>query len=148
MMSNEDDDRRSRMDLSHHVTLIVTAYISRNKVSEDQLPTIIEAVHGALCRLALDDKARSGLADAPLRPAVSVRDSVQPNYLVCLEDGKKMQSLKRHLHAAHGLSLEQYAARWGLPRDYPTVAPNYSALRSQLAKSGGLGRANSKHKRP
>ncbi|MES2471761.1 MAG: MucR family transcriptional regulator [Pseudomonadota bacterium] len=128
------------MDIAHYVTQIVTAYIGCNKVAADQLPHLIEAVHNALCRHVL----RGGHPDAaksPGHPAVPVARSVQPNYLVCLEDGKRMKSLKRHLHAAHGLSLDQYADRWGLPRDYPMVAPNYSVLRSRLAKGTGLGSA-------
>ena len=141
------------MDITHHVTQIVTAYISRNKVAANKLPEVIASVHDALCRLLPDaavhprNPSRTSAPGEPARPAVPVRASVQPNYLVCLEDGKKMKSLKRHLLAAHGMSLEQYADRWGLPRDYPMVAPNYSVLRSQLAKNSGLGKDNARRGR-
>ncbi len=137
------------MDITHYVTQIVTAYIGSNKIAADQLPGLIEAVHNALSRHVLGGGHSHGQARSassmPGRPAVRIASSVQPNYLVCLEDGKRMKSLKRHLRAAHGLSLDQYAERWGLPGDYPMVAPKYSVLRSQLARGTGLGR--SQHKR-
>jgi predicted transcriptional regulator len=144
-ISTDYKKQQSRMDIAHYVTQIVTAYIGCNKVAADQLPHLIEAVHDALCRHVLrrppDGTLARSASSAPRRPAVPISGSVQPNYLVCLEDGKRMKSLKRHLHAAHGLSLDRYADRWGLPKDYPTVAPNYSVLRSRLAKGTGLGSA-------
>ena len=149
-MSSDYKKQKPRMDITHYVTQIVTAYIGSNKVASDQLPGLIEAVHNALSRHVLGGSHSHGAGarfarTTPGRPAVRIANSVQPDYLVCLEDGKRMKSLKRHLRAAHGLSLDQYAERWSLPGDYPMVAPKYSVLRSQLAKGTGLGR--SQHKR-
>ena len=116
---------------------IVSAYVSNNKVSSEELGKLIEQVHGALKRAPAGDAAPE---PEPPEPAVSVRRSVTPDYIVCLEDGKKFKSLKRHLQGEHGLSPDEYRSRWGLARDYPMVAPNYARARSDLAKSMGLGR--------
>ena len=116
---------------------IVSAYVSNNVVSPADLPRLIADVHGALRGL------RGAEAPAPvedLKPAVPVRKSVAPDYIICLEDGKKFKSLKRHLRTHYNLSPEEYREKWGLPADYPMVAPNYSATRSKLAKDNGLGR--------
>ena len=118
-------------------TEIVSAYVSNHNVASGDLASLIRDVHTAL------QQSASGMTKPepePLNPAVSVRKSVQPDYIVCLEDGKKFKSLKRHLRTDHNLSPEEYRARWGLPRDYPMVAPNYAASRSELAKKMGLGR--------
>jgi predicted transcriptional regulator len=116
---------------------IVCAYVSHNAMSITDLPRLINDVHGAL-------KGLRGAAPAEpveeLKPAVSVRKSIAPDYIVCLEDGKKFKSLKRHLRTHYNLSPEEYREKWGLPADYPMVAPNYSATRSRLAKDNGLGR--------
>ena len=116
---------------------IVSAYVSHNALSVADLPKLIADVHLALKSL------RSGAAVEPpveLKPAVPVRRSVSADYIVCLEDGKKFKSLKRHLRTHYNLSPEEYREKWGLPADYPMVAPNYSATRSRLAKDNGLGR--------
>jgi Predicted transcriptional regulator len=118
-------------------TDIVAAYVSHNSVNPADLPRLIADVHGALRGL------KAGEAPAPveeLKPAVPVRKSVAPDYIICLEDGKKFKSLKRHLRTHYNLSPEEYREKWGLPADYPMVAPNYSATRSKLAKDNGLGR--------
>lgn len=116
---------------------IVSAYVSHNALSVTDLPKLINDVHNALRNL------QSPVAAEPveeLKPAVPVRKSVHPDYIICLEDGKKFKSLKRHLRTHYHLSPEEYREKWGLPADYPMVAPNYSATRSRLAKDNGLGR--------
>ena len=116
---------------------IVAAYVSNNTVRPEELGTLIGDVHTALKR------APNGPAEPapePQEPAVSIRKSVTPDYIVCLEDGKKFKSLKRHLQSEHGMSPAEYRAKWGLKKDYPMVAPNYSEARSGLARAVGLGR--------
>lgn len=116
---------------------IVSAYVSHNALSPTDLAKLIVEVHGTLKGL------HSTEAPEPveeLKPAVPVRKSVAPDYIICLEDGKKFKSLKRHLRTHYNLSPEEYREKWGLPADYPMVAPNYSATRSRLAKDNGLGR--------
>ena len=115
---------------------IVAAYVSKNTVSAGELPNLIREVHQALDKVAREP-AES--AAEPAKPAVPVRRSITPDYIVCLEDGKKFKSLKRHLRTHYDLSPEDYREKWGLPHDYPMVAPNYARARSDLAKKMGLG---------
>jgi predicted transcriptional regulator len=115
---------------------IVSAYVSNNSVASSDIPSLINQVHAALLRVS------SGTSDSqpePLKPAVSIKKSITPDYLVCLEDGKKFKSLKRHLRTQYSMTPEQYRDKWGLAPDYPMVAPNYAQARSQLAKQMGLG---------
>ena len=115
---------------------IVSAYVSNNSVPTADLPALIGQVHAALTRVS------SGHGDAPSeppKPAVSLKKSITPDYIVCLEDGKKFKSLKRHLRTQYGLTPDQYRAKWNLPPDYPMVSHNYAQARSQLAKQMGLG---------
>ena len=114
---------------------IVAAHVSNNNVEVDDLPALIQSVHSALGQLG----EPRGEPEAKLQPAVSVRASVKPDYIVCLEDGKKLKMLKRHLMTHYRLTPEQYRARWSLPADYPMVAPNYADQRRSLAKKIGLG---------
>ena len=117
------------------VTDIVAAHLSNNNVPSNELPQLIREVYQALA-------AASGGGPAPKErpaPAVSIKKSITPEYIVCLEDGKKLKMLKRHLKTAYNLTPEQYRERWGLPADYPMVAPNYAKQRSQLARDLGLG---------
>ena len=115
---------------------IVSAYVSNNTVQAGDLPSLINQVHAALARVS----GKSGDAPAePLKPAVSVKKSITPEHIVCLEDGKKFKSLKRHLRTQYNMTPEQYREKWGLSADYPMVAPNYAAARSQLTKQMGLG---------
>ena len=116
---------------------IVSAYVSHNAVSPTDLPRLISEVHGALRSLRTNEVP---VPVEDLKPAVPVRKSVAPDYIICLEDGKKFKSLKRHLRTHYNLSPEEYREKWGLPADYPMVAPSYSATRSKLAKDNGLGR--------
>src|SRR4051794_3223084 len=115
---------------------IVSAHISKNQIHTNALPSLIQSVYRSL--------STAGEAEAapapPQTPAVPIKKSVLPDYIVCLEDGKKLKTLKRHLQTSYGLSPDAYRAKWGLPRDYPMVAPNYTATRSELAKQIGLGR--------
>ena len=116
---------------------IVSAFVSNNSVPVAELPALIGSVHAALNQVA------NGSAQQPAEetkaPAVPIKKSVQPDYIVCLDDGKKFKSLKRHLRTVYNLTPDQYRAKWGLAHDYPMVAPNYAAARSALAKQMGLG---------
>ena len=122
-------------DLLALTTEIVAAHVSNNTVALGDLPQLINQVYNSLANI--------GVVPPPVvvrpQPAVSVKKSVQPDYIVCLEDGKKLKMLKRHLKTAYNMSPEAYRERWGLPPDYPMVAPNYARQRSQLAKEIGLG---------
>ena len=115
---------------------IVAAHVANNEVSVTDVPSLITTVYSALA--GLGDPVTS--QEEPPKPAVSVRASVKPDYIVCLEDGKKLKMLKRHLMTHYNLTPEEYRARWNLPADYPMVAPNYAATRRELAKKIGLGR--------
>lgn len=114
---------------------IVTAHVSHNSVGVADLPELIARVHGALAGLGVQDNP-----EPELTPAVSIRASVKPDHIICLEDGKKFQTLKRHLRVDHGLTPEEYRAKWGLPADYPMTARNYSERRQAMAKELSLGR--------
>ena len=117
---------------------IVTSFVSNNSVPRGELASLIEAVHAAVKRLADGGEVAPATIDPPPAPAVSIRKSVTPDYLICLKDGKRFKTLRGHL-ATLGMTPEQYRAKWSLPSDYPMVAPNYAAQRSALAKSLGLG---------
>jgi predicted transcriptional regulator len=122
---------------------IVSAYVGNNTVAQGDIPTLINQVHLALQRVA------NGQSDAPadaLKPAVPVKKSIHSDFIVCLEDGKKFKSLKRHLRTQYGMTPEQYREKWNLPPDYPMVAPNYAIARSQLAKQMGLGQQRQRKK--
>ena len=122
---------------------IVSAYVSNNSVPSGDLPTLISDVHSALLKVG------GGTIEIPTeapKPAVPVKKSVTPDYIICLEDGKKFKSLKRHLRTQYNMTPEQYRERWGLPSDYPMVAPNYAKARSQLAKDMGLGQQRRKRR--
>src|SRR3954471_22489088 len=116
---------------------IVSAFVSNNSVPVAELPALIGNVHDALTKVATGTTQQ--VAEEPKQPAVPIRKSVQPDYIVSLEDGKRFKSLKRHLRTTYNLTPEQYRAKWGLAHDYPMVAPNYAAARSELAKQLGLG---------
>ena len=121
---------------------IVAAHVSNNSVAVSDLPTLITNVHNALAGLG-------GNAPAPevrAEPAVSIRASVKPDYIVCLDDGKKLKMLKRYLMTHYGITPDEYRAKWGLPADYPMVAPNYAEQRRSLAVKIGLGRKPGKRK--
>jgi predicted transcriptional regulator len=127
-------DRNGLVELTAE---IVSAYVSNNDVRPDELSSLIAEVHAALVR-APQGPARP--EPEPQAPAVSIRRSVTPDYIFCLEDGKGYKSLRRHLQSEHGMKPEEYRSKWGLKKEYPMVAPNYSESRSSLAKLLGLGR--------
>jgi len=130
------NDQTGGVDLIDLAADIVSAYVSNNTVPVGDLPALIADVHRALSNT---QTGRNQPEPEPLRPAVNPKKSVFPDYIVCLEDGKKFKSLKRHLRTHYDLSPESYREKWGLPADYPMVAPNYAAARSALAKKMGLG---------
>ncbi len=117
---------------------IVSAYVSNNATPAAEIPTLISQIHAALVRVA-SGRVEPAAPPAPAKPAIAIKRSVTAEYLVCLEDGKRFKSLKRHLRTQYKMSPEQYRDKWGLPPDYPMVAPNYAVARSQLAKKMGLG---------
>ena len=135
-MSNGTADQDRHDHLLELLTDIVSAYVKGNRIPAAELPRLIESVHATL--LSLPD------AGTPVRgeraPAVAIEDSVTGDFIVCLEDGKRLTMLKRYLRTHYGLTPESYRAKWGLPADYPMVAPNYAAKRSALAKEIGLGK--------
>lgn len=129
-------DDALKPSLMEQTTRIVEAYVSNNKLDAKDVPSLIGEIHQAL--LSLSNGAIQPGREEP-KPAVSVKRSVMPDYIICLEDGKKFKSLKRHLRTHYNLTPEEYREKWGLPHDYPMVAPNYARARSELAKKMGLG---------
>jgi predicted transcriptional regulator len=121
---------------------IVAAFVSNNPLPKSELPALIGAVHSAIERLAAEPESAPPQVEVKA-PAVSIRRSITPDFLICLEDGKRFKSLRRHL-ATHGLTPVQYREKWNLPSNYPMVAPNYAAQRSELAKKIGLGQIRRK----
>ena len=121
-------------ELLQHTSTIVAAHVANNPIAVTDLPGLIAAVHLALATLGPEEPAPKP------NPVVPIKQSVTPDYIICLEDGTEHKMLKRHLKTAHGMTPDDYRKRWGLPRDYPIVAPNYAKRRSQLAKKIGLGR--------
>lgn len=136
MSDTDDTSKPSASALIEHTATIVAGYVAGNDVPADSVPALIRQVHATLCDLA----GAPSLAVAPGKePAVPIEDSVTPDHIVCLEDGKALKMLKRYLRTHYDLSPEEYRARWGLPADYPMVAPNYAAKRSEVARNMGLG---------
>lgn len=136
-MNNPNDYEMTEAIRLEQVAEIVSAYVSNNAVSPTDLPALIASTHSAVRSLS------AAPAEEPaeeLKPAVPIKRSVTPDFIICLDDGKKFKSLKRHLSVL-GMTPDEYRAKWGLPKDYPMVASNYAAIRSALAKSNGLGRA-------
>lgn len=132
-----DETTNDASDLVVFTGEIVSAYVSHNPISTHDLPTLISSVHAALKTLGAAAPAE---AAPELKPAIAIKKSVTPDFIICLEDGKKFKSLKRHLMTHFQMTPDDYRAKWGLPDDYPMVAPSYAAVRSTLAKSNGLGR--------
>lgn len=131
-------DTEASMNRVEMTAEIVSAYVEHNSVPSAELPALIKSVHDSLELLFGERKAEA--EPEALQPKVSIRKSITAEYLVCLEDGRRFKSLKRHLHAEHGLSPDEYRSKWGLGKDYPMVAPAYADARSNLAKTIGLGR--------
>lgn len=122
---------------------IVSAYVGNNEISAAELPSLIQQVYVSLADVSQGVVVNE---NEPLKPAIAVKRSVSSDYIVCLEDGKKFKSLKRHLRAHYDMSPDEYRAKWGLPKDYPMVAPNYAQARSTLAKQMGLGQKSRRKK--
>ena len=122
-------------------TDIVSSYVANNSIVAAELPSLIQSVHRALSQVSGGEEAAP---EPPKEPAVSIRKSITPDFLICLEDGRKFKSLKRHLRTKYNMSPEEYRAKWGLAKDYPMVAPNYAKARSELAKQMGLGQGGRK----
>ena len=126
----------SKTDTIDMTADIVSAYVGNNSVPASELPSLIQNVYAALNSISGGEETK---IEAPKEPAVSVKKSISSDHIVCLEDGRKFKSLKRHLRTKYNMSPEEYRAKWGLPKDYPMVAPNYAKARSDLAKKMGLG---------
>jgi predicted transcriptional regulator len=137
---NENSSGASYIELT---ASIVSAYVSNNPVAAQDLSTLINQVHAALTRVS---SGQGEVASEPLKPAVSVKKSITADFIVCLEDGKKFKSLKRHLRTQYNMTPDQYREKWSLPPDYPMVAPNYAIARSELAKQMGLGQQRRRRK--
>lgn len=132
----EDAQATDKVNYVELAADIVSAYVANNSVAATDLPVLINDVHSALRRVST---GASEPASEPPKPAVAIKKSITPDYIICLEDGKKFKSLKRHLRTQYDMTPEQYREKWGLAPDYPMVAPNYAMARSQLAKEMGLG---------
>ena len=140
-MSNANEDHKNNNELLRMTAKIVASYVGNNSLSADQVSEIIRTVSSALKQLR---QGENGAHKATGRPAVPIRRSITPDYIICLEDGRKLKMLKRHLRTTFSMTPDEYRARWGLPADYPMVAPNYAKRRSEFAKKIGLGQ---KHRR-
>lgn len=139
-MTEETANPVSNEDILQMAVDIVAAYVGNNTLPAPQIPEVISTVYGALKGV---NGAGQAQEEAP-KPAVPIKKSVMPDHLICLEDGKKMKMLKRYLRTTYGMSAEEYRAKWGLPPDYPMVAPNYAKQRSEFAKQIGLGKKAAK----
>jgi predicted transcriptional regulator len=135
--TSEDTMKPSVNDMLRLASEIVSAYVGNNSVPAAQIPELIQSVYRSLIGVG----QMSGSGDASPMPATSIKKSITPDYLICLEDGKKLKMLKRHLRTVYSLTPQEYRAKWNLPPDYPMVAPNYASQRSAFAKSIGLGRS-------
>ena len=136
-MAEESVIKINQGDVLRMAVDIVAAYVGNNPVPANQVPDVISTVYSSLASL---NGGSVELPSEPQKPAISVRRSVTPEFIICLEDGKKLKMLKRHLRAAYNMTPDEYRTKWGLPPDYPMVAPNYAAQRSDFAKKIGLGR--------
>lgn len=137
-------ERNESIDLTSLVAEVVAAYVSRNPMESNEIPSFVQMIHRSLGALS---SGKSYLLSSRSEPAVSIEDSIHPDYIVCLEDGRKLKMLKRHLKTAYNMTPEQYRERWNLPTNYPMVAPNYAKRRSSIAKDIGLGTHPKGHKR-
>jgi predicted transcriptional regulator len=138
-----DISERGETTILKQVTEIVTAYLSKNILPPEEVPGLIKSVHATLGGIAGGDASPRDRGE----PAVPIKKSVKADYIVCLEDGKKLKMLKRYLRARYNMSPDEYRNKWGLPADYPMTAPNYAAKRSEFAKKFGLGKPGKKNKK-
>jgi predicted transcriptional regulator len=133
------DQPTPNTDALSQTSTIVAAFVAKNSVPVAELPSLINSVYASLTALGTGTSAGINLPAEPLKPAVPIRRSITPEFLICLEDGKKLKMLKRHLASTYNMTPDEYRAKWGLSHDYPMVAPKYSSQRSELAKKLGLG---------
>lgn len=140
MAQNSDNQHLKSDDILKLAADVVAAYVSNNPIPVSEVPSMIKSVHSTLGGLA---GASPGEMTTAQKPAIPIKRSVTPDYIICLEDGKKLKMLKRYLRSNYNMTPEEYRAKWGLPADYPMVAPNYAAQRSEFAKKIGLGRTAS-----
>ncbi|HJR55882.1 MAG TPA: MucR family transcriptional regulator [Rhizomicrobium sp.] len=138
----KDGSERGEDAILKQVTEIVTAYLSKNVLPPEEVPGLIRSVHATLGGIAGTETMPHEMRE----PAVPIKKSVKADYIVCLEDGKKLKMLKRYLRARYAMSPDEYRSKWGLPADYPMTAPNYAAKRSEFAKKFGLGKPGKKNK--
>ncbi|MBL9096096.1 MAG: MucR family transcriptional regulator [Alphaproteobacteria bacterium] len=138
MTDSKQDNGKSADQLLQLATGIVSSYVSHNQVPMTEVPTILKSIHSVLAGLTGGAAGSEGTSSS--KPAVSVKKSIGDDYIICLEDGKKLKMLKRYLRTRYNMSPEEYRAKWGLPADYPMVAPAYARQRSDFAKKIGLGR--------
>lgn len=143
--SAQRDHMSDKFETMEQTADIVAAYVSNNSVAAADLPALIQSIHKALTGVVTGVET---VEVAPKEPAVPVKKSITPDFLICLEDGRKFKSLKRHLRTKYNLSPEDYRAKWGLAKDYPMVAPNYALARSNLAKQMGLGQGGRQAAKP
>ena len=143
-MERDTAENHSHDEILSMTAQIVSAYVSHNNLSGSEIPEVIRSVYATL---NAQKSGEAAATQAPKKPAVTIRKSITPDFIICLEDGKKLKMLKRHLRTTYGLTPEEYRAKWGLPDDYPMVAPSYAAQRSAFAKKIGLGRKSAKPKR-
>lgn len=137
MVENSEDESISKTEILQLASEIVSAYVSNNAISSAELPSMIQEVHQTLTDLGSNTNSNVNNQE----PAIAIKKSITPDYLICLEDGKKLKMLKRYLRSRYEMTPEEYRAKWSLPADYPMVAPNYAEQRSKLAKKIGLGQA-------
>src|SRR5665647_1731682 len=146
MEHDHDQPSEGADDFIHLAAEIAAAYVANNSIPALELPTLLKAIHGSLREMSGAGAAAAAAAAAvpapvavPLKPSVPINKTVTPDHIICLEDGQSFRSLKRHLGTAHQMTPQQYREKWGLPADYPMVAPNYAEARSAMAKKIGLG---------
>jgi len=135
-MSDEQDNSKNEDELLRLTARIVASYVGNNSLTAEQVPEIVRTVSTALRQV---EQGAGGAEKTAAKPAVPIRRSITPDYIICLEDGRKLKMLKRHLRTTFGMTPDEYRARWGLPADYPMVAPNCAKRRSEFAKKIGLG---------
>jgi len=140
-MDDIDNNKVSKEELLGMASDIVSAYVSQNEIAKGDLPDLISTVYNSLAEV--QSEGAGGLI-SDQKPAISVRRSITPDFIICLEDGKKLKMLKRYLRTNYNMTPEEYRAKWNLPHDYPVVAPNYAKQRSEFAKNIGLGRSTKK----
>tara|TARA_B100000686_G_scaffold190348_1_gene197028 strand:- start:749 stop:1183 length:435 start_codon:yes stop_codon:yes gene_type:complete len=136
-MTAKQGDRKNEDELLRLTANIVASYVSNNKLSTEQVPEVVRTVNATLRKI---EQSEIGAENKTAKPAVPISQSITPDYIICLEDGRKLKMLKRHLRTTYGMTPSEYRVRWDLPADYPMVAPNYAKRRSEFAKKIGLGK--------